>query len=243
MTVVCERVVSSLSPDDMEALCEAVTAGILDGGGFGWLQPPGNQALERYFEGLLLVQERSLYVLREDGIICGAGQLVRPPSSYEAHAATVNLTGFFVAPYARGRGLGRALIQAMIQGAKAMGSKVINCDVRETHAAAIGLFRSLGFEHWGTHPYYARIGGQTVRGLFFSKLLAGEHEAARWQSSIAAPDAAWRACFLRDHQKPSGPDALPRHRPERRRLRSASPWRDGRCHSLFRRPCGTGQAV
>ncbi|GAD09952.1 1-(5-phosphoribosyl)-5-[(5-phosphoribosylamino) methylideneamino] imidazole-4-carboxamide isomerase [Gluconobacter frateurii NBRC 103465] len=28
-----------------------------------------------------------------------------------------------------------------------------------------------------------------MRGLFFSKLLAGEHEAARWQSSIAAPDA------------------------------------------------------
>lgn len=190
MTVTCERVVSSLSPDDMEALCEAVTAAILDGGGFGWLQPPGSQALERYFEGMLLVPERSLYVVRDKGMICGAGQLARPPSSYEAHAATVNLTGFFVAPYARGRGLGRALANAMIQGAKAMGCKVINCDVRETHGAAIGLFRSLDFEHWGTHPYYARIGGQTVRGLFFSKLLAGEHEAARWQSSIAAPDAS-----------------------------------------------------
>ncbi|MGC5747964.1 1-(5-phosphoribosyl)-5-[(5-phosphoribosylamino)methylideneamino]imidazole-4-carboxamide isomerase [Gluconobacter sp. NFX36] len=189
MTVTCERVVSSLSPDDMEALCEAVTAAILDGGGFGWLQPPGNQSLERYFEGLLLVPERSLYVVRDKGLICGAGQLARPPSSYEAHAATVNLTGFFVAPYARSRGLGRALANAMIHGAKAMGCKVINCDVRETHDAAIGLFRSLDFEHWGTHPYYARIGGQTVRGLFFSKLLAGEHEAARWQSSIAAPDA------------------------------------------------------
>jgi len=189
MTVTCERVVSSLSPDDMEALCEAVTAAILDGGGFGWLQPPGSQALERYFEGMLLVPERSLYVVRDKGMICGAVQLARPPSSYEAHAATVNLTGFFVAPYARGRGLGRALANAMIQGAKAMGCKVINCDVRETHDAAIGLFRSLDFEHWGTHPYYARIGGQTVRGLFFSKLLAGEHEAARWQSSIAAPDA------------------------------------------------------
>ncbi|MFT9450045.1 1-(5-phosphoribosyl)-5-[(5-phosphoribosylamino)methylideneamino]imidazole-4-carboxamide isomerase [Gluconobacter japonicus] len=189
MTVTCERVVSSLSPDDMEALCEAVTAAILDGGGFGWLQPPGSQALERYFEGMLLVPERSLYVVRDKGLICGAGQLARPPSSYEAHAATVNLTGFFVAPYARSRGLGRALANAMIHGAKAMGCKVINCDVRETHDAAIGLFRSLDFEHWGTHPYYARIGGQTVRGLFFSKLLAGEHEAARWQSSIATPDA------------------------------------------------------
>jgi len=80
-------------------------------------------------------------------------------------------------------------VKAMLQGARSLGCKVVNCDVRETHATAIGLFRSLGFEHWGTHPYYARIGGQTVRGLFLSKLLAGEHEAARWQSNIALPDS------------------------------------------------------
>ncbi|GEC61142.1 hypothetical protein GOX01_14730 [Gluconobacter oxydans] len=190
MTITCERVVSPLPPEDLDALIEATSAGILDGGGFGWLQPPGHQALARYFEGLLLVPERSFYVVRENGVICGAGQLVRPPASYEAHAATANLTGFFVAPYARGRGLGRALLEAMLKGAKAIGCKVVNCDIRETHVAAIGLFRSFEFEHWGTHPYYARIGGQTVRGLFLSKLLANENEAARWQSSIAMPDTS-----------------------------------------------------
>lgn len=190
MTITCERVVSSLSPEDMDALIEATSAGILDGGGFGWVQPPGHQALERYFEGLLLVPERSLYIVRDNGVICGAGQLVRPPASYEAHAATANLTGFFVAPYARGRGLGRALLEAMLRGAKAIGCKVVNCDIRETHVAAIGLFRSFGFGHWGTHPYYARIGGQTVRGIFLSKLLANDDEAARWQSSVAMPDAS-----------------------------------------------------
>ncbi|MDE7539719.1 1-(5-phosphoribosyl)-5-[(5-phosphoribosylamino)methylideneamino]imidazole-4-carboxamide isomerase [Gluconobacter sphaericus] len=190
MTITCERVVSPLLPEDLDALIEATSAGILDGGGFGWLQPPGHQALTRYFEGLLLVPERSFYVVRENGVICGAGQLVRPPASYEAHAATANLTGLFVAPYARGRGLGRALLETMLKGAKAIGCKVVNCDIRETHVAAIGLFRSFEFEHWGTHPYYARIGGQTVRGLFLSKLLANENEAARWQSSIAIPDTS-----------------------------------------------------
>ncbi|WP_040509491.1 1-(5-phosphoribosyl)-5-[(5-phosphoribosylamino)methylideneamino]imidazole-4-carboxamide isomerase [Gluconobacter morbifer] len=190
MTIRCERVVSPLSAEDMDILIEATTAGILDGGGFGWVQPPGSQALTRYFEGLLLVPERSLYIVRENGIICGAGQLVRPPASYEAHARTAHLTGFFVAPYARGRGLGRALVETMLKGARSMGCKVVNCDVRETHVAAIGLFRSLGFEHWGTHPYYARIGGQTVRGLFLSKLVASETEAAHWQNSIAVPDSA-----------------------------------------------------
>ncbi|MBR0559801.1 1-(5-phosphoribosyl)-5-[(5-phosphoribosylamino)methylideneamino]imidazole-4-carboxamide isomerase [Neokomagataea anthophila] len=181
--VVCERVSSGLSEDDLEMLCEATLAGILDGGGFGWVRPPSRDVLKRYFEGLPLVQERNLYVIREDGIICGAGQLVRPPASYEAHAATVTLTAFFIAPYARGRGLGRTLMATMLQGAKAIGCKVVNCDVRETHSGAIRLFRSFGFEQWGTHPYYARIGGQTVRGIFLSKLLADDHEAAEWRMS------------------------------------------------------------
>ncbi|GBR55630.1 fusion protein [Neokomagataea thailandica NBRC 106555] len=179
--VSCERVTSALSDDDLEMLCEAALAGILDGGGFGWIRPPSRDVLKRYFEGLLLVPERNLYVVRENGIICGAGQLIRPPASYEAHAATVTLTAFFIAPYARGRGLGYQLLTTMLNGAKAIGCKVVNCDVRETHTQAIRLFRSFGFEEWGTHPYYARIGGQTVRGIFLSKLLADDHEASEWR--------------------------------------------------------------
>lgn len=182
MTILCERVVSALAPDDMQALVEATTAGILDGGGFGWVEPPGNQVLARYFEGLLLVPERGLFIARENGVIRGAGQLVRPPASNEAQAAAISITGLFVAPYARGRGIGRALATAMLNGARAMGCHVVNCDVRETHPAAISLVRSLGFEHWGTHPYYARVKGRVVRGLFFSKLLAEGAKAAQWRA-------------------------------------------------------------
>ena len=42
--------VSDLPDDDMQSLCEAADAAIIDGGGFGWVNPPGRRALERYLD-------------------------------------------------------------------------------------------------------------------------------------------------------------------------------------------------
>jgi phosphoribosylformimino-5-aminoimidazole carboxamide ribotide isomerase len=179
--------VNRLNDDDLSALCEATTAAILDGGGFGWLHPPPRQELERYLRGLLLVPERSLFVARLDGAIVGAAQIARPPRSNEAQAMTAQLTGFYVAPYARRRGAARVLAEAVLRSARHLGCKVLNCDVRETQTAALSLFRSLGFEHWGTHPYYARAEGRTVRGLFLT-LPLGDTPA----KTTASPSTAVR---------------------------------------------------
>jgi hypothetical protein len=56
--VTAERL-TELSDDDLAVLCEAADAAIIDGGGFGWLAPPGRTAMERYFRGVLLVPERA----------------------------------------------------------------------------------------------------------------------------------------------------------------------------------------
>ncbi|MFT8646471.1 MAG: GNAT family N-acetyltransferase, partial [Gluconacetobacter sp.] len=163
--------VQSLTEDELQALCEATDAAILDGGGFGWLNVPGRQAMERYFRGLLMVPERMLFVVRLDGVIVGGTQLVRPPRNNEAQAMSATLMHLYVAPYARGRGLGRLLLLEAEQCARAMGYQILNLDVRETQEAAIRLFRAFGFYQWGTHPSYARADGRTMRGLFFTKRL------------------------------------------------------------------------
>ncbi|MCQ8242428.1 1-(5-phosphoribosyl)-5-[(5-phosphoribosylamino)methylideneamino]imidazole-4-carboxamide isomerase [Rhizosaccharibacter radicis] len=163
--------VSALSDDDLQALCEATDAAILEGGGFGWLSSPGRQTLEKYFRGVLLVPERALFVARLDGTIVGAAQLVRPPRNNEAQAMSATLTHAYVAPYARGHGLARMMTEAVEERARALGYQVLNLDVRETQTAAISLYQRLGYTHWGTHPHYARVGGGTVRGLFFCKRL------------------------------------------------------------------------
>jgi ribosomal protein S18 acetylase RimI-like enzyme len=169
---------TELSDDDLAGLCEAADAAIIEGGGFGWVNPPGRQALERYFRGVLLVPERELFIARLNGVPVGSAQLVRPPRNNEAQAFSATLMHSFIAPYARGHGLARLLTQRVEEGARALGYFVLNLDVRETQQAAIRLYRSLGYVEWGSHPVYARVRGQTIQGLFFYKLLKPAVEKA-----------------------------------------------------------------
>lgn len=160
-----------LSDADMAELCEATDAAIIEGGGFGWVEPQGRAALTRHFRGVLLVPERELFIVRLDGHVVGSALLVRPPRNNEAQAFAATLTHAYLAPYARGHGLARMLVERVEERARALGHRVLNLDVRETQTTAIALFEGLGYQHWGTHPYYARVAGQTVAGRYYHKLL------------------------------------------------------------------------
>jgi len=175
-----------LSEADLADLAEATDAAIIEGGGFGWVEPQGRAALERHFRGVLLVPERELFVARLDGHPVGSALLVRPPRNNEAQAFAATLTHAYIAPYARGFGLARLLVHKVEERAAAVGHRVINLDVRETQATAIALFESLGYLHWGSHPYYARVKGQTVAGRFYMKTL----EPGRGRSTGALIDGA-----------------------------------------------------
>ena len=162
---------TSLADDDLHALSEAADAAIIEGGGFGWVVPPGRMALERYFRGVLLVPERELFIGRLDGVIVGSAQLVRPPRNNEAQAFAATLMHSFVAPYARGHGLARLITRRVEEAARALGYQMLNLDVRETQQAAIKLYEACGYQRWGEHPAYARVDGKTVRGFFYCKKL------------------------------------------------------------------------
>ena len=163
--------IAAFSEEDLLALCEATDAAIIDGGGFGWVNPPGRQVIESYFRGLLMVPEREIYVGRVDGVIVGSTQLVRPSRNNEAQAMAATITQAFVAPYARRLGLARMMVMRVEERARGMGYQVLNLDVRETHVGAIALYEALGYVRWGEHPAYARVGGQMIAGVFFYKLL------------------------------------------------------------------------
>ncbi len=164
------------SGTDLDDLCEATESAIVEGGGFGWLKPPPRQVLENYWKGVLLVPERRLVVGRLDGIIAGSVQLSRAPRNNEAQAFAGVLTSAFVAPWARGHGLGRGIVLAAEQLARELGLAVLNLDLRDTQKAAIGLYETLGYRRWGTHPVYARVENRIVPGHYYYKLL--EEEAA-----------------------------------------------------------------
>jgi len=50
-------------------------------------------------------------------------------------------------------------------------------DMTANGPAAIGLYESLGYVRWGTHPVYARVDGRIVPGHYYYKLLDDEPAA------------------------------------------------------------------
>ena len=166
-----ERLKAFDDNDDLNTLCEATDAAIIDGGGFGWVNPPGRRALETYFRGVMLVPERELFVARLNGDIVGSAILVRPPRNNEAQAFAASLMHSYIAPYARGHGLARLLTEAVEERARELGYHILNLDVRETQAVAIQMYESHGYVRWGEHPEYALVRGKPVTGYFFYKRL------------------------------------------------------------------------
>ncbi len=163
------QAVEKLKSGDLNDLCEAAELAIKAEGGFGWLKPPPREVMERYWRGVLTVPERTLFVGRLDGVIGGSIQMVRPPRNNEAQAMAVQATTAFMAPWARGHGMARALMEAVEVRALEEGFGIVNIDVRETQSAAIALCETLGYTLWGIHPAYARVEGKLVPGRFYFK--------------------------------------------------------------------------
>lgn len=159
------------SGSDLDDLCEATEAAIVEGGGFGWLKPPPRHVLENYWNGVLLVPDRHLVVGRLDRLIAGSALLSRAPRNNEAQAFAGTLTGAFVAPWARGHGLGRGIILEIERLARELGLVVLNLDLRATQRAAISLYEGLNYRRWGTHPDYAWVDGKIVPGHYYYKRL------------------------------------------------------------------------
>lgn len=166
-----EHVKTELNTADLHDLCDATDAAIESGGGFGWLHLPARDTLERFWQGVIVMPQRDLFVARLDGVICGTCQLVRAPINNEAQAHIVHLTTHFVSPWARGYGLARMLLHRAEKHARAIGATVINLDVRETQTAAIRLYEGESYDHYATHPAYAYVDGSYIPGRYFTKIL------------------------------------------------------------------------
>jgi len=169
--------VEELTSRQLDELGDAADLAIKDGGGFGWLQPPPRQIQEVYWRGVLLVPERTLFLGLLDGVVAGSVQLVRPTRQNEAGATRCTLQTFFVAPWARGHGLARALVAAVEEEGRGEGFEVMNLDVRESQEAAIQLYESFGYECWGVEPLYAKVDGRWISGRHYTKLLNDVGEA------------------------------------------------------------------
>jgi len=163
------EVLKSITSIDLADLCNITEQAIKAGGGFGWINPPPRETLNKYWKGLVVVQNRILIVGRLNNAIAGALQLSLQAPNNEAQKTITNITSHFVAPWARGYGLARSMIDYAEEVAKQNDTSCLQLDIRETQEAAIQLFKSKGYEQWGINPNYAQVNGNIIRGLYFYK--------------------------------------------------------------------------
>ena len=158
-----------ISDLDLADLCNITEQAIQAGGGFGWLSVPPRNTLKKYWNGLVLINYKKLLVGRLNGVIAGALQLSFQPPNNEAQKNTANIQSHFVAPWARGYGLAKSMIDFVDILSKEKNAMCLQLDIRETQEAAIRLFESKGFTKWGENPYYAFVNGKFIKGFYFYK--------------------------------------------------------------------------
>lgn len=167
--IAVEHILEPLSQNDLNDLCDAAEAAIEGGGGFGWVHTPERSTMERYWQGVITAPTRWLFIARLDGVICGTTQLILPPGNNEAQGHAVQMTTNFVAPWARGNGISRLLLENVEAKAKQAGYAIINLDVRSTMEHAITLYEGMGYQRFGEHPYSVRVNGKTISSYYYFK--------------------------------------------------------------------------
>ena len=164
-------VLSKLSEVDLADLCNITEQAISAGGGFGWLRVPTREILNQYWNKINEDSLTKLIVGRLNGVIAGTLQLSYEAPNIESRKSIAQIKRHFVAPWARGYGLAKSMIDFSEQKAKEDNIKSIQLAVRETQDAAVQLFSSKEYNIWGENPYYAFINGSFVKGIYFYKNL------------------------------------------------------------------------
>jgi len=96
------------------------------------------------------------------GLLSGVVGLERETRAKNRHKATV--VGMYVAPEAAGRGLGRALLAALLAQARAEPLQLLVLTVTQGNVQAQRLYEHCGFRSFGIEPKAIQ-----VAGTFFAK--------------------------------------------------------------------------
>lgn len=143
-------------------LYSAISAVTDEGGAVGYHGTPSRARTDAWLDGVLAdvrAGDAALAVATtEDGVAgCGLWQR-RTTATSHRHGAEVRQV--MLHPRARGRGLGRLLVAALIEDASAAGVELLTLGVRGNNHGAIALYERLGFREWGRLPSGIAVGDE-----------------------------------------------------------------------------------
>ncbi|MCW2600820.1 MAG: GCN5-related N-acetyltransferase [Frankiales bacterium] len=126
-------------------------------GAVGWLSVPAPEEVDAWLTGLLASGARLAVAVEGDRVLaCGA---------WRRHDAVVlnavaQIKKVMTHPDARGRGAGRAVVQALVDDARADGVEVLTLDCRGNNHGAQRLYAALGFVVTGRRPDVLAVGDE-----------------------------------------------------------------------------------
>ena len=132
---------------DMARLLELEAAGF-----------PSDRFTRRQFRHLLTRAQGTLLVAEERGGIVGAVAIV-----WRRNSPSCRVISIVVDPALQGRGMGRSLLGAAEELARARGASRVYLEVRRDNARAIRFYEQAGFVRFGAIPIYYSDGQTALR--------------------------------------------------------------------------------
>ena len=155
---------STPTPDGQDALLHAITTLLVEaahrGEALGIPQDVTEPEYRAFLTELLAEAARGdaglAVAVRADGEVIGTAQWRRSP--YRTRRVLAELDRVAVARHARGGGIGRALVEAIVADAQQHGVELLSLEARGNNHGAVALYESLGFRRAGLLPNAVAIG-------------------------------------------------------------------------------------
>jgi acetyltransferase len=154
--IAIRRLEAAEAEAQQEELALLLRDAVYGGASVGFILPFEPDEIEAYWRGVIVALregDRLLLAAFESEALIGSVQLALEARANGRHRAEV--MKLMVLRSHRGRGVGRALMVALLEAAKASGQSLLLLDVRADDPAE-WLYRGLGFVPFGRVPCHAR---------------------------------------------------------------------------------------
>ncbi|MFF5106653.1 GNAT family N-acetyltransferase [Streptomyces sp. NPDC000134] len=146
-----------------------ILADLVGGGAaLGWVEPPSpDEVADLVAQVVRAVRagDGSLRAAYLGGRLVGLGYWLR--YTRPTHRPHADLEKVAVDAAVHGRGVGRALVAALVADAREAGIEVLTLDARGDNTHALRLYRSLGFREYGRLPDFVAVGERRYDKVFY----------------------------------------------------------------------------
>ena len=143
-----------------------ITAVVALGGAVGWLHVPDEEETAAWLDDQL-----ALAAAGDGALVLVEDQALGIWSRYAAPVIRQNaeIRKVMVHPDARGRGLGKIVVEALTGHATAAGIEVLVLDARGNNHAAHALYEALGWQRVGAIPGFIAVGNERWDRILFAR--------------------------------------------------------------------------